>query len=59
MVASPVRSRWNSAPMIPPAMVIAPIESPKPGPGGSGHQVVLRALAPMAMPERAQNARAS
>ena len=36
MVASPVRSRWKSAPMIPPAMVMAPIESPKPGPGGLG-----------------------
>ena len=27
-VASPVRSRWYSAPIIPPAIVIAPIESP-------------------------------
>ena len=26
--ASPVRSRWNSAPMIPPAIVIPPMESP-------------------------------
>ena len=34
VVASPVRSRWNSAPMIPPAIVMAPMESPKPGPGG-------------------------
>ena len=36
VVASPVRSRWNSAPMIPPAIVMAPMESPKPGPGGPG-----------------------
>ena len=36
VVASPVRSRWNSAPMIPPAMVIAPIESPNAGAGGAG-----------------------
>ena len=36
VVASPVRSRWKSAPMIPPAIVIAPIESPKPGAGGTG-----------------------
>ena len=35
-VASPVFSRWKSAPMIPPAMVNAPIESPKAGPGGGG-----------------------
>ena len=33
--------RWNSAPMIPPAIVIAPIESPKPGTGRHRHQVVL------------------
>ena len=26
--ASPVRSRWKSAPSIPPAMVIPPMESP-------------------------------
>ena len=26
--ASPVRSRWNSAPRIPPAMVMPPMESP-------------------------------
>ena len=44
IVASPVRSRWNSAPMIPPAIVMAPIESPKPGAGGTGHEVVLGAL---------------
>ena len=36
VVASPVRSRWNSAPMIPPAMVMAPIESPNAGAGGGG-----------------------
>ncbi len=28
-VASPVRSRWRSAAEMPPAMVMAPIESPK------------------------------
>jgi hypothetical protein len=33
VVASPVRSRWKSAPMIPPAMVMAPMESPNAGPG--------------------------
>ena len=36
VVASPVRSRWKSAPMMPPAIVMAPMESPKPGPGGPG-----------------------
>jgi hypothetical protein len=36
VVASPVRSRWYSAPMIPPAMVMAPIESPNAGAGGAG-----------------------
>ena len=35
-VASPVFSRWKSAPMIPPAIVKAPMESPKAGPGGGG-----------------------
>ena len=43
IVASPVRSRWKSAPMIPPAIVIAPMESPKPGAGGLTHEVVLGA----------------
>ena len=33
-VACPVFSRWNSAPMIAPAIVIAPIESPNAGAGG-------------------------
>src|SRR3546814_9766304 len=36
VVAVPVFSRWKSAPMIPPAMVMAPSESPKPGLGGGG-----------------------
>ena len=31
--ASPVRSRWRSAAEMPPAMVMAPIESPNAGPG--------------------------
>ena len=42
-VASPVRSRWNSAPIIPPAIVIAPMESPNPGPGGPGTYGVVGA----------------
>ena len=32
-VASPVRSRCRSAAEMPPAMVMAPIESPNAGPG--------------------------
>jgi hypothetical protein len=36
VVDSPVRSRWKSAPMMPPAMVIAPMESPNAGAGGIG-----------------------
>ena len=55
-VASPVRSRWNSAPMIPPAIVMAPIESPKPGAGGTGTRSYSGRLAPTATPARAQNA---
>ena len=57
--ASPVRSRWNSAPMIPPAMVMAPIESPNPGAGGTGTRSYSGRWAPTATPERAQKARAS
>ncbi len=57
--ASPVRSRWNSAPMMPPAMVIAPMESPKPGAGGTGTRSYSGRWAPAATPERAQNANES
>ncbi len=59
MVASPVRSRWNSAPIIPPAMVMAPIESPNPGPGGPTTCPYSGRVMPIAMPERFQNASAS
>ena len=42
--------------MIPPAIVIPPIESPKPGAGGTGTRSYSGRLAPIAMPDRAQNA---
>ena len=54
VVASPVRSRWKSAPMMPPAMVMAPTESPKPGPGGAGIQSASAGLTPRATPARYQ-----
>ncbi len=56
IVASPVRSRWNSAPMIPPAMVMAPMESPKPGAGGLTTRSYSGRVHPIATPARAQNA---
>ena len=57
IVASPVRSRWNRAPMMPPAIVMAPIESPKPGPGGRGFNPSYSGrVVAMAMPVRAQKA---
>ena len=52
--ASPVRSRWRSAAEMPPAMVIAPIESPNAGPGwliGWGRSA---GVTEWATPERAQ-----
>ena len=53
VVASPVRSRWSSAPMIPPAMVIAPIESPNAGAGVcTGFSPT--GVAPIATPARHQ-----
>ena len=52
VVASPVFSRWYSAPMIPPAIVMAPIESPKAGAGGGGTWSAC--FTPMAIPERCQ-----
>ena len=55
VVASPVRSRWNKAPMIPPAMVIAPMESPKPGAGGPGSRSESAGFTPMETPARNQN----
>jgi hypothetical protein len=58
-VAWPVRSRWNRAPMIPPAMVMAPIESPNPGPGGETMRSYSGRLQPTATPLRAQKERAS
>ncbi len=56
VVASPVRSRWNSAPMMPPAMVMAPMESPKPGPGGGATWSSSVIVTARATPERAQKA---
>ena len=54
VVASPVRSRWKSAPMMPPAMVIAPMESPKPGPGGPTRRSWSVGVAPRETPARNQ-----
>ena len=54
-MASPVRSRWNNAVAIPPAMVIAPIESPKAGPGWEGMRSSSVYQVPMAAPDRTQN----
>ena len=42
--------------MIPPAMVMAPMESPKPGAGGSGRRSMSAGLPPSATPARCQNA---
>ena len=39
MLGSPVRSRWNSAAHTPPARVIPPWRSPKPGPCTAGVSV--------------------
>src|SRR5688500_16786589 len=52
-VASPVRSRWKSAPAIPPASIIAPVVSPHPGPGCIGGGAPGTGLAPAAAPLRA------
>jgi len=52
--ASPVRLRWKRAPMIPPAMVMAPIESPNAGAGGGGTWSNSACFSPMAMPDRCQ-----
>ena len=41
--------------MIPPAIVIAPIESPNPGDGGTGTRSYSGRFAPTATPARAQN----
>ena len=55
VVASPVRSRWNSAPMIPPAMVMAPIESPNAGRRRArARSRTSGCFTPMAMPARHQ-----
>ena len=51
-VASPVRSRWNSAPMIPPAMASPPRESPNPGPGEGGVSAWPSRMTPIATPAR-------
>ncbi len=45
--------------MIPPAMVMAPIESPYAGPGADGTSGKLSRLVPRDMPARCQNARMS
>ena len=42
--ASPVRSRWNSAAEIPPAIVIAPMVSPYAGAGIDGISSLSRGL---------------
>ena len=56
---SPVRSLWKRAMAMPPAMVIAPIESPKPGPGGGVTKSESGCVTAAATPERAQNERLS
>ena len=53
--ASPVRSRWNSAAKMPPAMVMAPIESPNAGAGMPGTVVASGAFALMPLVPRSQN----
>ena len=50
---SPVRSRWKSAAEIPPAIVIAPIESPKAARWMVGLSA-SRAVSPSATPPRNQ-----
>ena len=42
--------------MIPPAIVMAPMESPKPGPGGGGTRSYSGRITPSAIPARAQKA---
>ena len=42
--------------MIPPAIVMAPMESPKPGAGGRGRRSMSAGLPPSATPARCQNA---
>lgn len=42
--------------MIPPAMVTAPIESPNPGPGGTGTWPYSGRITPTAIPDRHQKA---
>ncbi len=53
--ASPVRSRWRSAAEMPPAMVMAPIESPNAGPGWLTGWGRSDGVTEWATPERAQN----
>ena len=57
--ASPVRSRWNSAAEMPPAMVIAPMVSPYAGAGMPGTVVASGAFALMPLVPRYQNEIAS
>ena len=52
--ASPVRSRWNSAPMMPPAIVMPPMESPYPGAGCTTKFSASGGVHPMALPARHQ-----
>jgi hypothetical protein len=56
--AAPVRSRWSSAAAMPPAIVMAPIESPKAGRCMVGKAASGRVSA-AAMPPRDQKAVAS
>ena len=53
--ASPVRSRCRSAAEMPPAMVMAPIESPNAGPGWLSGWGRSEGVTEWATPERAQN----
>ncbi len=56
---SPVRSRANRAPAIPPAIVMPPIESPYAGPGMPSGTGRSGGVTPAALPARAQKALAS
>ena len=57
--ASPVRSRWNSAAEMPPAIVIAPMVSPYAGAGMPGTVFASGALALMPLVPRYQKEIAS
>ena len=57
--ASPVRSRWKRAAEMPPAIVMAPIESPYAGPGWEMNSSSSGALTPLATLDRHQYPRMS